>query len=115
MLKNDTINSKHVLDVVNKDSELNLKVKMNKFDIAQTPYLTNQNLLKGVNQAYEFDGKFYVVKVNAVLEPGLKEFSEAKGLATSDYQNYLEKTWIESLKKAHSVKVNKDVLYQLGK
>jgi peptidyl-prolyl cis-trans isomerase SurA len=115
MLKNDTINSKHVLDVVNQDSELNLKVKMNKFDIAQTPYLTNQNLLKGVNQAYEFDGKFYVVKVNAVLEPGLKEFSEAKGLATSDYQNYLEKTWIESLKKAHSVKVNKDVLYQLGK
>ncbi len=114
MLQNDTINSKHVLDVVNKDSELNLKVKMNKFDIAQTPFLANKALSKGVNQAYEFEGKFYVVKVAAVLEPGLKEFSEAKGMATSDYQNYLESTWLEALKSAHSVKVNKDVLYQIG-
>ncbi len=114
MLKNDTINSKDVLDVINKDSELNLKVKMNKFDIAQTPFLANRNLSKGVNQAYEFEGKIYVVKVNAVLEPGLKEFSEAKGMATSDYQNYLESTWLESLKSAHTVKVNKEVLYQIG-
>jgi peptidyl-prolyl cis-trans isomerase SurA len=114
MLKNDTINSKHVLDVVNKDSELNLKVKMNKFDIAQTPFLAGKNLSKGLNQAYEFEGKYYVVKVAAVLEPGLKEFSEAKGMATSDYQNYLESTWLESLKSTHSVQVNKDVLYQIG-
>jgi peptidyl-prolyl cis-trans isomerase SurA len=114
MLKNDTINSKHVLDVINKDSELNLKVKMNKFDIAQTPFLVGKYLSKGLNQAYEFEGKYYVVKVAAVLEPGLKEFSEAKGMATSDYQNYLESTWLESLKNAHSVKVNKDVLYQIG-
>jgi peptidyl-prolyl cis-trans isomerase SurA len=114
MLKNDTINSKHVLDVVNKDSELNLKVKMNKFDIAQTPFLAGRNLSKGVNQAYEFEGKYYVVKVAAVLEPGLKEFSEAKGMATSDYQNYLETSWLEALKSSHAVKVNKDVLYQIG-
>lgn len=114
MLKNDTINSKHVLDVINKDSELNLKVKMNKFDIAQTPYLANRELVKGVNPAYEFEGKFYVIKVAAVLEPGPKEFTEAKGMATSDYQNYLEATWLESLRKAHTVKVNTDVLYQIG-
>lgn len=114
MLKNDTINSKHVLDMINKDSELNLKVKMNKFDIAQTPYLSNRNLLKGVNSAYEFEGKYYVVKVVAVLEPGMKEFSEAKGMATSDYQNFLEASWLESLKNTHTVKVNQEVLYQIG-
>jgi len=93
---------------------LNLKVKMNKFDIAQTPFLVGRNLSKGLNQAYEFEGKYYVVKVAAVLEPGMKEFSEAKGMATSDYQNYLESTWLESLKNTHSVKVNKEVLYQIG-
>ena len=87
---------------------------MNKFDIAQTPFLANKTFTKGVNQAYEFEGKFFVVKVTAVLEPGLKEFSEAKGTATSDYQNYLETTWLESLKSTHTVKVNKDVLYQIG-
>ncbi|MFZ9587248.1 MAG: hypothetical protein ACO29U_06570 [Crocinitomicaceae bacterium] len=88
---------------------------MNKFDIAQTPFLTNQNLGKGVNSAYLFDGKYFVVKVHAVLEPGMKEFNEAKGVATSDYQNYLESTWLETLRKTHTIKVNTDVLYQLGK
>jgi peptidyl-prolyl cis-trans isomerase SurA len=87
---------------------------MNKFDIAQTPYLANRNLLKGVNAAYEFEGKYYVVKVAAVLEPGMKEFSEAKGMTTSDYQNFLEASWLESLKNTHTVKVNQEVLYQIG-
>jgi peptidyl-prolyl cis-trans isomerase SurA len=87
---------------------------MHKFDIAQTPYLSNRNLLKGVNSAYEFEGKYYVVKVVAVLEPGMKEFSEAKGMATSDYQNFLEASWLESLKNTHTVKVNQEVLYQIG-
>lgn len=114
MLKNDTITSKHVLEVINKDSELNLKVRMNKFDIEQTSFLKSANLKKGLNQAYEFEGKYYVVKVAEVLEPMRKEFSEAKGIATSDYQNYLEKTWLEELTKNHPIKVNSEVLYNLG-
>jgi peptidyl-prolyl cis-trans isomerase SurA len=114
MLKNDTITSKHVLEVINKDSELNLKVRMNKFDIEQTSFLKSANLKKGLNAAYEFEGKFYVVKVTDVLEPMRKEYSEAKGVATSDYQNFLEKTWLEELTKNHPIKVNSEVLYNLG-
>jgi len=114
MLKNDTINSKDVLDVVNKDSELNLKVRMNKFDIEQTNFLKDRTFNKGVNPTFEFEGKFYVVKVVDVLNPMSKEFSEAKGIATSDYQTYLEKTWLEELKVKHPIKVNSEVLYNLG-
>jgi hypothetical protein len=44
----------------------------------------------------------------------MKEFNEAKGVATSDYQNFLESTWLETLRKTHTIKVNTDVLYQLG-
>jgi hypothetical protein len=40
--------------------------------------------------------------------------AEAKGAATSDYQNYLEKTWLEELAKKHTVKVNTDKGNQLG-
>jgi peptidyl-prolyl cis-trans isomerase SurA len=115
MIQNDTINSKHVLEVINKDSELNLSVKTNKFDIENTAYLKETNLSKGANKPYQFDGKFYVIKVNEKLAPKTKEFAEAKGAATSDYQNYLEKTWLEELAKKHTVKVNTEVLYSLGK
>jgi peptidyl-prolyl cis-trans isomerase SurA len=54
------------------------------------------------------------VKVDAVLDPMPKEFNEAKGIATSDYQTYLEKTWLEELKVKHPIKVNNEVLYNLG-
>ena len=115
MIKNDTITSKHVIEKINKDTELNLKVKMNKFDPETTPFLKGKQLSKGVNSVYEFEGKLYVVKVTNLLPVMKKEFNEAKGAATSDYQNYLESNWLASLEKKYKVKVNKKVLYNLGK
>ena len=115
MIKNDTINSKDVLEMINKESELNLRVRTNKFDTEQTIFLKDQNLTIGINKSYMFDGKVYVVKVNEKLAPKNKEFSEAKGAATSDYQNYLEKTWLEELNKKHALKIYDTVLYSVGK
>ena len=115
MIKNDTINSKHVLETVNKDSELNLKVKMNKFEISQIPYLKNRQFTKGVNPIFESEGKFYVLKVIDILAPANKEFDEAKGMITSDYQNYLEKKWLEELALKYPIKIYTDVLYNIGK
>jgi peptidyl-prolyl cis-trans isomerase SurA len=115
MIVNDTITSKHVIEKVNKDSELNLKVKMNKFDPETTAFMKGKPLAMGVNNTYEFDGKLYVVKVTNMLPVMRKEFNEAKGSATSDYQNFLEKNWLDSLTSKYKVKVNKKVLYNLGK
>lgn len=114
LLQADTVNSKDVLEVINKDSELNLKVRMNKFEVAQTPYLQKRNFTAGLNPVYSVDGKWYVVKVAEVLPPAPKEFSEAKGIATSDYQTYLEKKWLEALRLKHKIVINEDVLYQIG-
>jgi len=115
MIANDTINSKHVIDVINKDSELNLRVRTNKFDVDQTPFLKDRNVTVGVNKSYEFEGKFYVLKVKEKLAPMNKELNEAKGTVTSDYQTYLEKTWLEELAKKHKIVINDAVLYSLGK
>lgn len=115
MIANDTINSKHVIDVINKDSELNLRVRTNKFDAEQTAFLKERSLTIGVNKSYEFEGKFYVLKVKEKLVPMNKELNEAKGTVTSDYQTYLEKTWLEELAKKHKIVINEAVLYSLGK
>ncbi|NDE04481.1 MAG: peptidylprolyl isomerase [Flavobacteriia bacterium] len=114
LVQSDTVNSKAVLEVINKDSELNLKVRMNKFEVAQTPYLQNRNFTPGLNPVYSMDGKWYVVKVAALLPPAPKEYTEAKGLATSDYQAFLEKKWLEALRLKHKIVINEDVLYQIG-
>jgi peptidyl-prolyl cis-trans isomerase SurA len=48
-----------------------------------------------------------------ILPARLKELSEIRGLATADYQNYLEAKWIEQLKKKYNIKVNKELLKKL--
>ena len=114
MIKNDTINSKHVLDLINKDSELNLKVKMNKFETNQVSYLKNRSFNLGVNPIFEFEGKYYALKVSELIKPMNKEFSEAKGTVTSDYQNFLEKSWMNELIKKYPIKIYSEVLYKIG-
>lgn len=114
LVQSDTVESKDVLDIINKESELNLKVRENKFEVAQTPYLNNREFTKGLNPVYSHAGKWYVVKVDQVLEPAPKEFSDAKGMATSDYQSFLEKRWIETLRLKHQIVIHTEVLYQIG-
>ena len=114
LIASDTVGSKEVLELINKESELNLKVRMNKFEVLQTPYLQNQRFTPGLNPVYSFEGKWYVVDVAALLPSAPKDFNEAKGLATSDYQAYLEKKWLETLRLKHQIVINEDVLYQTG-
>jgi len=115
MLKKKKNTSKEIIEKINATSELNLKVKLNKFDPEQTPSLKGRTFVLGRNKPYQFDGKYYVIKLNQDLPIMRKEFSDAKGTATSDYQNYLEKTWLEELNKKYPVKVNFDILYNLDK
>ena len=115
MLKSDTISSRTVINAINKDSELNLRVRTGKFEVESTPYLKGHDLNKGVNPVYSFDGKYYIVKVDEILAPTPKTITEAKGAATSDYQNYLEKEWLAEIAKKHPIVIHEQVLYSLGK
>ena len=67
------------------------------------------------DKPYEFEGKHYVIFINKTLPTMNKELSEAKGPVTSDYQNYLEKTWLEQLSNKYNVTFNYDILYSLDK
>lgn len=116
MLKlSDTINSKHVIEKINKSSELNVKVKMNKYEKDELSYIQNIKINKGINPIIEHSNKFYVLKVSEIIPSGPKSLKEARGLITSDYQNLLEKLWLEELNQKYTVKVNSEVIYNLSK
>jgi len=59
------------------------------------------------------DGRYYAVLVNQALPAGPKALSDARGQATSDYQTYLEKQWIEQLRQQYPVKVNEPEVNKL--
>ncbi len=52
------------------------------------------------------DAYTFIHVVNVYPQPSVRNFNDAKGLVINDYQDALEKQWIEQLKKTYPVKVN---------
>ena len=42
-----------------------------------------------------------------------KSYIDVRGAITADYQNYLEKEWIETLRNKYTIMINKHVLSTL--
>jgi peptidyl-prolyl cis-trans isomerase SurA len=60
----------------------------------------------GIHEA-EADGMYYLVEIERLLPPGTRSFQEAKAGVISDYQEEIEKKWLEGLRAKHKVTVNK--------
>ena len=52
------------------------------------------------------DGRYYAITITQALPAGPKTLADARGQATSDYQNYLEKQWLDQLRAEYPVQVN---------
>jgi peptidyl-prolyl cis-trans isomerase SurA len=57
----------------------------------------------------------YVNVIGKKLKKGPELYTDVRGLITSDYQNALEKQWIEELRKRYPVEINKEVLETVNK
>jgi peptidyl-prolyl cis-trans isomerase SurA len=57
--------------------------------------------------------KFVFIRINNLVPPEPKKFEEVRGLVTADYQNFLEKKWLKSLREKYDWKLNEDVFLQL--
>lgn len=61
------------------------------------------------------DSSYRFIVVKSLVEPEPKTLKEAKGYVVSDYQEYLEKTWIAELRKKYPIVLNESVLKALIK
>ena len=96
--------------LVNKSSQLNLQTESGLFVKGDNETVDAYPWVKGITaDAPRNDGSIVFVDFEAVREPEPKTLSEARGLITADYQNYLEQLWIKDLKAKYSVEVNKEV------
>jgi peptidyl-prolyl cis-trans isomerase SurA len=58
---------------------------------------------------------YKIVKIEELLEPRIKTLDEARGYVVADYQDYLEDQWVESLREAYEVEINREVFEDLIK
>lgn len=77
----------------------------------------NFEIKVGVSSIYhdKKTGFYKVIQVNEILEPTAKNLEEARGAVINDYQQYLEKEWMSSLRNGRSIKVNKKILKKVKK
>jgi peptidyl-prolyl cis-trans isomerase SurA len=81
------------------------------FEKTDRPVLAKINWTPGL-QIAENNGSYYLVSVNNLLPPGQKSFNEARSSVISDYQTYLEDSWIRQLSKKYKVKVYQKIKKQ---
>jgi len=98
--------------VLNKDSQLNLQTKQGKFAKGDNEIIDTlgATIVPGITPNIMHNGQVVIVDVKRVIQPEPKTLEEAKGLITSDYQNYLEKGWIAYLRNKYPVTVHQEVV-----
>ncbi len=99
-----------------KDSKA-VQFETGKFEKGQNEKLDKMAwLANGVSEDYtNTDNTVSFIKINKVIAATPKELGDAKGFIISDYQEHLEKSWIEELKQKYPVAIVPGVLNTLVK
>lgn len=99
----------YIMKEINAEKKV-LRVSTDKYSQDEDDLISKITWVPGITDNMTVDGKIVFVNVKEVLNPTPKSLSEAKGLVTADYQTYLEKEWIETLKKKFETEINQEVL-----
>ncbi len=67
----------------------------------------------GTGNVYKENRRLNFVILKKVAPPARKELHEIRGQVTSDYQDYLEKEWIEELRNKYEIEVNRALLSEI--
>ena len=113
LLKNKKITQDSLLRRVNKQNPLNLTIKTDKFEAGENSIIDGIAWKKGMSKDIASNNTVVFVSVKEKIKAQPKLLSEVRGAATADYQTYLEKNWLESLRKKYPVTVNEPVFKSL--
>lgn len=100
-----------ILDEVNEDSALSLTIHSGIYSKGDDEYIDQTSFETGIHEisAADSETKKVIVQVYKKIDPQPKTLNEARGLATSAYQSYLETEWIKELRKIYTFTVDQEV------
>jgi peptidyl-prolyl cis-trans isomerase SurA len=102
-------------DLYVKKDPLSFNYKNGVFERGDNRVLDTVSWAPGVYNAGQINGRYNVVKIDKIIPPSYKELNDTKGVVIADYQDYLEKQWVDTLKAKYEIKVNEDVVQKLIK
>jgi len=107
--------AKAIKDKLNTKDKVSIIEKTGTFETESASMPKMAEWKPGISTVFKDGNYYYVVKTNKVLAAGPKTLDEAKGRVINDYQQYLESTWVDNLKKEFTVKVNAETFEKVKK
>jgi peptidyl-prolyl cis-trans isomerase SurA len=107
-------NSPKILErMINAAEPLSLNVTEGLFQKEENKTIDQLKDWKSGTYTIEYNNRLNYIVVDAIELPREKTFEEARGAVISDYQNFLEKEWIESMKAKNPVQVDETLVKKL--
>ena len=107
--------AQYIKEKLNTADKVNVIEKAGIFETDSNALPKMDSWKTGLSDVFKDGNYYYVVKTNKLLAKGPKTFEESKGRVINDYQQYLESTWVQDLRKEYTVQVNNDVLAKVKK
>lgn len=118
LMKSGKLSDQEIKDSLNINSQLNADIKKGTFNSNSTNEFKTKkegkyrSFKSGKTKIYKSNGEVYVFKTDSILEPSIRKYEEAKGLATAGYQNQLQEEWLIKLRTNADIKINEEVLFK---
>ena len=109
-----TSSKKSLEETINKNSALTLQVESGLYQKGDHEIIDLIEWKPGIYDL-SIEDQDYLVYVERIIPSANKDLIEVRGQVISDYQNFLEKEWIEELKSKYSVNINNDALSKIYK
>lgn len=104
-----------IMSAMNKSTPNAISTRDGRFNKGENEIIEATGWKKGISEPISKNNQVYVVDVKNLLPVQPKTLEEAKGVITADYQTYLEKEWIASLRAKYPVQVMEPVLQTMWK
>ncbi len=98
----------------NKESALTLQVTEDLFEKGENPLIDSVEWKKGTFETVA-NGNYLLIVINEILAEQAKKLKDVKGSVISDYQTYLEKNWLDELRREFKVEINYTTLEKIRK
>ena len=98
---------------MNKENPLNISYENKLIEDFKVYNSSYEDLEKGINNPILINNIWFFIYAKEKLDQRQKELKEAEGIIVSAYQNYLEESWIKSLKKKYAIKIDYNTLYSI--
>lgn len=96
------------------DSVVNIKIEKGLFVQGDNKFV-DQYIFKATVENVVDTNFPYVFVPGVLLNETPEDYTDVRGLVTADYQEYLEKVWIDMLRNKYPVKINEKVLKKVHK